>query len=67
MSAKIEGPGSLEQYRSVRNTREKGVGRKEENYERPELGVRGDDYSVIASCPDGLIHPKRCSKYSMGM
>lgn len=57
MGAKIVGPGLPEQFKSLRNTREEGVGRKGEKYERAESGVRGEYDSVRARYPNGRIHP----------
>lgn len=59
MGAKIVGPGLPEQFKRLKDTKEEGVGRKGENFERAESGVRGEDDSVRARYPDGRIHPEK--------
>lgn len=59
MGAKIVGPGLPEQFKSLKDKKEEGLGKKGENYESAELGVRGEDDSVRARYPDGGIHPEK--------
>lgn len=60
MGARIVGPASSEQSRSIRNTKEEGVGRKGENHGRPKSQERGEGNLVRARHPKRQGKPKRC-------